>query len=529
MSIATIGAFGGGEFAEAGGGMMFYRIGELFEEKAVERSRSQIMDVIDMRPEVVNLVDDHGDVTVIDAEEAEIGDILIVRPGDRIPLDGIITDGETMIDTSPVTGEPIPVSASVGTDVTSGCLNTSGVIKIKVEKVLEESMVTRIMDSVENAAASKPKMDRFITRFSRVYTPFVVLLALATAIIPSLVTGNWTHWIYTALTFLVISCPCALVLSVPLAFFSGIGAGSKIGILFKGGAALETLKDITSVVMDKTGTITKGNFKVQDVIPLGNTTRHEILSLAASCEESSTHPIGKSIMEAAKDENVTYKTPENAKEIAGHGSVITIDNSEILAGNKKLMAQYHVTGDYPETTSYGTEVFLAKDGVLIGAIVIADTLKDDAKSAIASLKAQNLHTVMLTGDSETTANVIAKETGIDALAISFGSSHGNYPEGYVPEFDFERLKEIKEKTKMPLVLHGGSGSGDENIKKCVEFGINKINVGCDFMNANVDSIKQHLKKDPDINYWVMMHQVEIDSQELVKKYIHLSGSEGKSL
>ena len=234
-------------------------------------------------------------------------------------------------------------------------------------------------------------------------------------------------------------------------------------------------------------------------------------------------------MEAAKDENVTYKTPENAKEIAGHGSVITIDNSEILAGNKKLMAQYHVTGDYPETTSYGTEVFLAKDGVLIGAIVIADTLKDDAKSAIASLKAQNLHTVMLTGDSETTANAIAKETGIDALAISFGSSHGNYPEGYVPEFDFERLKEIKEKTKMPLVLHGGSGSGDENIKRCVEFGINKINVGCDFMNANVDSIKQHLKKDPDINYWVMMHQVEIDSQELVKKYIHLSGSEGKSL
>ena len=219
-----------------------------------------LLDVIDMRPEVVNLVNDHGDVTIIDAEEAEIGDILLVRPGDRIPLDGIITDGETMIDTSPVTGEPIPVSASVGTDVTSGCLNTSGVIKIKVKKVLEESMVTRIMDSVENAAASKPKMDRFITRFSRVYTPFVVLLALATAIIPSLVTGNWTHWIYTALTFLVISCPCALVLSVPLAFFSGIGAGSKIGILFKGGAALETLKDITSVVMDKTGTITKGNF-----------------------------------------------------------------------------------------------------------------------------------------------------------------------------------------------------------------------------------------------------------------------------
>ena len=485
MSIATIGAFGVGEFAEAVGVMMFYRIGELFEEKAVERSRSQIMDVIDMRPEVVNLVDDHGDVTVIDAEEAEIGDILLVRPGDRIPLDGIITDGETMIDTSPVTGEPIPVSASVGTDVTSGCLNTSGVIKIKVEKILEESMVTRIMDSVENAAASKPKMDRFITRFSRVYTPFVVLLALATAIIPSLVTGNWTHWIYTALTFLVISCPCALVLSVPLAFFSGIGAGSKIGILFKGGAALETLKDITSVVMDKTGTITKGNFKVQDVIPLGNATRHEILSLAASCEESSTHPIGKSIMEAAKDENVTYKTPENAKEIAGHGSVITIDNSEILAGNKKLMAQYHVTGDYPETTSYGTEVFLAKDGVLIGAIVIADTLKDDAKSAIASLKAQNLHTVMLTGDSETTANAIAKETGIDEVYSRL-----------LPDEKLAKLQE--QRSKHGAVMFVGDGINDAPVLAGADCGA-AMGSGADaaieaadvvFMTSNVEAIPQ---------------------------------------
>ena len=308
MSIATIGAFGIGEYAEAVGVMLFYRIGELFEEKAVERSRSQIMDVIDMRPEVVNLVNEHGDVSVIDAEEAETGDILLVRPGDRIPLDGVITDGETMIDTSPVTGEPVPISGFEGTEVTSGCLNTSGVIKIRVEKVLEESMVTRIMNSVENAAASKPKMDRFITRFSRVYTPFVVFMALATAIIPSIIIGNWTHWVYTALTFLVISCPCALLLSVPLAFFSGIGAGSKIGILFKGGAALETLKDITSVVMDKTGTITKGNFKVQDVVTFGDVTRNELLSLAASCEESSTHPIAKSIMEAAKEENISYKT-----------------------------------------------------------------------------------------------------------------------------------------------------------------------------------------------------------------------------
>ena len=485
MSIATIGAFGIGEYAEAVGVMLFYRIGELFEEKAVERSRSQIMDVIDMRPEVVNLVNEHGDVSVIDAEEAEIGDILLVRPGDRIPLDGVITDGETMIDTSPVTGEPVPISGFEGTEVTSGCLNISGVIKIRVEKVLEESMVTRIMDSVENAAASKPKMDRFITRFSRVYTPFVVFMALATAIIPSIITGNWTHWVYTALTFLVISCPCALVLSVPLAFFSGIGAGSKIGILFKGGAALETLKDITSVVMDKTGTITKGNFKVQDVVTFGDVTRNELLSLAASCEESSTHPIAKSIMEAAKEENISYKTAESAKEIAGHGSVIKLDGSEVLAGNKKLMNQYHIAGEYKETTSYGTEVFLAKDGVLIGAVVIADTLKDDAKSAIASLKAQKLHTVMLTGDSESAANAIAEETGIDEV--------------YSKLLPDEKLLKLQEqRTKHGAVMFVGDGINDAPVLAGADCGA-AMGSGADaaieaadvvFMTSSVEAIPQ---------------------------------------
>lgn len=485
MSIATIGAFGIGDYAEAVGVMLFYRIGELFEEKAVERSRSQIMDVIDMRPEVVNLVNEHGDVSVIDAEEAEIGDILLVRPGDRIPLDGVITDGETMIDTSPVTGEPVPISGFEGTEVTSGCLNTSGVIKIRVEKVLEESMVTRIMDSVENAAASKPKMDRFITRFSRVYTPFVVFMALATAIIPSIITGNWTHWVYTALTFLVISCPCALVLSVPLAFFSGIGAGSKIGILFKGGAALETLKDITSVVMDKTGTITKGNFKVQDVVTFGDVTRNELLSLAASCEESSTHPIAKSIMEAAKEENISYKTAESAKEIAGHGSVIKLDGSEVLAGNKKLMNQYHIAGEYKETTSYGTEVFLAKDGVLIGAVVIADTLKDDAKSAIASLKAQKLHTVMLTGDSESAANAIAEETGIDEV--------------YSKLLPDEKLLKLQEqRTKHGAVMFVGDGINDAPVLAGADCGV-AMGSGADaaieaadvvFMTSSVEAIPQ---------------------------------------
>lgn len=485
MSIATIGAFAIGEYAEAVGVMLFYRIGEYFEDKAVARSRSQIMDVIDMRPEVVNLVDSNHQIKVIAAQDARIGDILMVRPGDRIPLDGIITDGETMIDTSPVTGEPVPVSAKSGTWVTSGCLNTSGVIQMQVKKPLEESMVTRIMDSVENAAASKPKMDRFITRFSRIYTPFVVLLALGTAILPSLVTGDWNYWIYTALTFLVISCPCALVLSVPLAFFSGIGAGSKMGILFKGGASLETLKNITSVIMDKTGTITKGNFQVQEVLPLSSVTKKQLLSLAASCEAASTHPIGKSILEAAKKHSISYEEPKQAKEIAGHGSVITLSGSQILAGNKKLMDQYHIEGEYPTAASYGTEVFLAKDGILIGCIIIADTLKEDAKSAIKALKSQNLHTVMLTGDSEATANAIAEETGIDQVYARL-----------LPDEKLTKLQEERE--KHGAVMFIGDGINDAPVLAGADCGA-AMGSGADaaieaadivFMTSNVEAIPQ---------------------------------------
>ena len=467
MSIATIGAFGVGEFAEAVGVMMFYRIGELFEEKAVERSRSQIMDVIDMRPEVVNLVDDHGDVTVIDAEEAEIGDILLVRPGDRIPLDGIITDGETMIDTSPVTGEPIPVSASVGTDVTSGCLNTSGVIKIKVKKVLEESMVTRIMDSVENAAASKPKMDRFITRFSRVYTPFVVLLALATAIIPSLVTGNWTHWIYTALTFLVISCPCALVLSVPLAFFSGIGAGSKKGILFKGGIAIESLKNVKAIVMDKTGTITKGNFVVQKANPAGNAmTANDLLAISASCELSSTHPIGNSIVEAAEEKGLSIERPSKVEEIAGHGIRAELSRGVVLCGNRKLMDAQNVDLSVYQKENFGTEVLVALNGKFVGNIVISDTVKDDAKDAIADVKKQGIITAMLTGDAQESADAVAKETGIDEVHAKL-----------LPQDKLSELKKIRE--NHGAVMFVGDGINDAPVLSRADIGIAMGALGSD--------------------------------------------------
>ena len=265
MSIATLAAFAIGDFAEAVGVMLFFRIGELFEDMAVEKSRSQIMEAVDMRPENVELVHGEGNHT-IPASEAKVGDVLLVRNGDRIPLDGVVVEGESRIDTAPVTGEPVPVQVAEGDTIISGCINLAGVLKIRVEKVLEDSMVTRILNSVEHAAANKPKIDRFITRFARVYTPSVVILAVATAIVPSIFTGDWQKWIYTAITFLVISCPCALVLSVPLAFFSGIGVASKKGILFKGGVAIETLPQIKAVVMDKTGTITKGNTDVPDCL-----------------------------------------------------------------------------------------------------------------------------------------------------------------------------------------------------------------------------------------------------------------------
>ncbi|MCC8067780.1 MAG: cadmium-translocating P-type ATPase [Clostridiales bacterium] len=415
MSIATLGAFAIREYPEAVGVMLFYRIGEYFEHIAVEKSRGQIMDAVDMRPEVVNLVVGE-DVRVIDAEEANVGDILLIRPGDRIPLDGVIVEGESRLDTSPVTGEPVPVKVGYGDEVTSGCVNTSGLLKIRVEKILEESMVTRILDSVENAAASKPQIDRFITRFARIYTPVVVILAAATAIIPSLITGNWYYYVYTALTFLVMSCPCALVLSVPLAFFSGIGAGSKRGILFKGGVALEAMKNVDAVIMDKTGTITKGNFVVQRAVPASNDiSREELLTCCASCELSSTHPIGASILAAAKEQGIEIPRPSEVEEIAGHGIRAVLPEGTILCGNSKLMKKYGVSLENYHKNGFGTEVLAAKDGVFIGHLIISDTIKEDAKSAISQIKALGIETVMLTGDAEDSAQAVADATGIDEV------------------------------------------------------------------------------------------------------------------
>ena len=508
MCIATIGAFCIQEFPEAVGVMLFYRIGEYFEEKATEQSRTQIMEAVDLRPEVVNLVIGN-DVRIIDAEEANVGDILLVRPGDRIPLDGVIIDGESRIDTSPVTGEPVPVMAKAGDNIVSGCVNTSGQLKIRVEKILEESMVTRILDSVENAAASKPNIDKFITRFARVYTPFVVLFALFVAVVLPFILPDSLNWhffvdsaytgtvntihgtsgtasIYTALTFLVISCPCALVLSVPLAFFSGIGAGSKKGILFKGGIAIESLKNVKAIVMDKTGTITKGNFVVQKANPAGNAmTANDLLAISASCELSSTHPIGNSIVEAAEEKGLSIERPSKVEEIAGHGIRAELSRGVVLCGNRKLMDAQNVDLSVYQKENFGTEVLVALNGKFVGNIVISDTVKDDAKDAIASVKKQGIITAMLTGDAQESADAVAKETGIDEVHAKL-----------LPQDKLSELKKIRE--NHGAVMFVGDGINDAPVLAGADVGA-AMGSGADaaieaadvvFMNSEMKAIPE---------------------------------------
>ena len=411
MTIATLGAFYVKAWEEAVGVMLFYRVGEYFEHRATEKSRQQIMAVVDMRPEVVNLVLDGG-VETIPATDAKVGDIVIVRVGDRIPLDGVVVEGESLVDTSPVTGEPVPVRCKVGDEVISGCVNTSAMLKVRVQKVLAESMVTKILNSVEHAAANKPVIEKFITRFARIYTPCVIAIALVVAVVPSLITGAWEKWIYTALTFLVISCPCALVLSVPLSYFSGIGAGSKQGILFKSGLAMEALKKVKAVVMDKTGTITKGNFVLQKITAIEDVSANELLKLCAGAELASNHPIGVSIIEAAKARGLNLQRSDKLEEFAGEGIVAHYGNDVLVCGNEKLMNRYYVELSARNKVDSGSEVLIAHNGKYLGQLVISDSLKEDAKLAITSLKNQGLFTAMLTGDNDDEAIAIAKEAGI---------------------------------------------------------------------------------------------------------------------
>ena len=487
MSVATIAAFVIGDFAEAVGVMLFYRVGELFEEIAVSRSRSQIMDAVDLRPEVVGRMDGE-EVTMIPAEEAKVGDILLVRSGDRIPLDGKVLEGTSQLDTSAVTGEPVPVRVYPGVEVYSGCVNTGGVLKIEVQKPLSESMVSRILDSVENAAASKPKIDRFITKFARVYTPVVVALALATAIIPSILTGDWNHWVYTAITFLVISCPCALVLSVPLAFFSGIGSGSKKGILFKGGVAIEALKNIKAVVMDKTGTITKGTFDVQRVVCLHRLTEKQILTMAADCEIASTHPVAVSIVAEAKKRGLKLVRPSEVEEIPGKGIRAVFPEGTVLCGNRSLMEMYHVNVDGYDNEEYGTEVLLAVDGRLEGYLVVADVVKPEAAGAVEQLRNLGLVTAILTGDERNSAKAIANQMKIDEVHAEL-----------LPQDKLTHLQDIRK--KRGSVLFVGDGINDAPVLAGADVGA-AMGSGADaaieaadvvFMTSSVEAIPQSIE------------------------------------
>lgn len=487
MSIATIGAFATGEYPEAVGVMLFYEIGELFEDIAVGKSRKQIMEAVDMRPEVVRYID--GDnVIELDPEEIEIGDIIEVRPGDRIPLDGVVVKGDSRIDTSAVTGEPVPVGVKEGSEVVSGCVNMSGLIYVKVEKLLEESMVSRILEAVENAAASKPKIDRFISKFARIYTPIVVFAALATAVIPSLITGNWHYWVYTALTFLVISCPCALVLSVPLAFFAGIGAGSKKGILFKGGVSLESLAEVKAVVMDKTGTVTEGNFKVAQIVSDGNYAEDRILAFAGAAESRSTHPIATSIMEEVKKRRLEIPEVKDIKEISGKGMEVTLDDGMLLCGNIELLTMKGIEVPSKAKEIYGTEVLLAFNGKYIGYIVINDKIKSDSKQAISDIKRYGLWTAMLTGDAKKNAEMVAKEAGID---ICYAKQ--------LPQDKLNNLSKIRE--EKGAVMFVGDGINDAPVLAGADVGA-AMGSGADaaieaadvvFMNSRLSAIPESIK------------------------------------
>ena len=486
MSIATIGALIIGEYAEAVGVMLFFQVGIYFEERATERSRNAVMDAVDLRPEEVRLIACDGSVQVVNPEDVQVGSHIEIRPGDRIPLDGRVVEGTTRIDTAAVTGEPVPVSATVGTEVMSGCINVDGRIVLEVTHELKDSMVMRILDAVENAAASKPKIDRFITRFSRVYTPIVVALAIIVAVVPPLFTGEWQYWIYTALTFLVVSCPCALVLSVPLAFFSGIGAGSRQGILFKGGKAIEAMSRVKAIAFDKTGTITTGTFNVQTVEVDGKYTENEVLQYAAALEAASTHPIAMSIVEEVQRRGVEFNTAKDVKEISGHGMVGTVEGHKVLVGNGRLMATENVVTPMIEYV-YGSEVFVAIDGQYAGRIIIADALKADSKEAIRRMNSKGYQTVMLTGDVAASAKYIAGEVGIQGVRAEL-----------LPQDKLEVVQSLR--NDHGSVMFVGDGINDAPVLTGADVG-GAMGSGADsaieaadvvYMNSNLDSVWRSL-------------------------------------
>ena len=466
MMIATFGAFGVGEYSEAVAVMLFYQVGELFQGYAVGKSRQSISDMMDICPEYANIEED-GVLKQVDPDDVEVGSIIVVKPGERIPLDGIVVEGESLIDTAALTGESVPRSAKAGDEIISGCVNGSGTLKVKTTKEFDDSTVAKILELVENASSKKAKVENFITRFAKYYTPVVTIGAVILAILPPLILGGgWAEWIQRACIFLVISCPCALVISVPLGFFGGIGAASKIGVLVKGSNYLEAVAEMTTIVFDKTGTLTKGEFKVTDVIT-ENGSKEELIELAALGEGYSNHPIANSIREAYGKE-LDLNRVTNTEEIAGHGIKAVIDGKTVLLGNEKLMKSESIF--YTSCKSMGTVVYVACNGVFEGAVIISDTIKDGAKEAIRDMKQVGVrHTVMLTGDRREAAETVAQTLGIDEVHAEL------LPGGKVEQVE-ALLKAEKQKERLAFV---GDGINDAPVLTRADIGIAMGSMGSD--------------------------------------------------
>ena len=466
MSIASVGAFIIGEYPEAVAVMLFYQVGTLFEEYAVGRSRKSIAALMDIRPDFAYLERD-GEIQEVDPDEVAIGDIIVIRAGEKIPLDGIIIEGETTVDTSALTGESLPRDLVAGDAVVSGTVNLSGRLRVRVTQVFGESTVSKILDLVENASAKKAKTENFISKFARFYTPIVVISALVLAIVPSLITGEWSVWVYRALSFLVTSCPCALVISVPLSFFGGIGAASKKGILVKGGNYMEALSRLETVVFDKTGTLTKGTFRVTAVYPAKDTEKETLLEYAALAESNTHHPIGKSIEEAyAKP--IDESRIASVTELAGKGISAVIDGKRVLIGGEKLMRDEKI--DHIPVSDIGTAVYVALDGKFLGSLVISDEEKADAKEAISSLRALGVRkTVMLTGDNEAVGKAVATALGLDEVYA-----------GLLPADKVEKVEQLlAEKSEKAVLAFVGDGINDAPVLSRADLGIAMGAMGSD--------------------------------------------------
>ena len=467
MSVASIGAFFIGEAPEGVGVMLFYQIGEMLQSYAVGQSRRSISSLMDIRPDYANVLR-NGEVLTIPPEEVEIGEIIVIKAGERVPLDGIVVEGNSMLDTSALTGELLPREVITGSELLSGCINMNGLLNAKVTKSYSESTVNKILELVENASSRKSKSEKFITRFARVYTPVVVVIAVVLAIIPPLIIkgATFNEWIYRSLAFLVVSCPCALVISVPLSFFGGIGGASRNGILVKGSNYLESLAKTEIIVFDKTGTLTKGVFKVQK-IHSEKIKPEELLKLAAYAESYSNHPISLSLKEAYK-KDIDIEKISQVEEISGHGVSAAVENIKVLAGNDKLMEKFKIP--YNKETSEGTLVHIAADGEYAGYILIADKIKDDAFEAVSDLRKHNIKDiVMLTGDSESVAINTARELGIDRVYA-----------GLLPADKVEKVEElISQKSEKATLMFVGDGINDAPVLARADVGVAMGALGSD--------------------------------------------------